>query len=377
MRTGGRVLQFRDVVVTPYTELLQYWRGLSDHKGGPAWPDWDSQTAARHCRLGKPIDIAPEPVTPVATIDGPIAWGGAAVLHFGHQIGDFSMRLLPTVRALPGVPIAFASHPRFKIAPGSPPDWFWSILDWLGVPRDDAYFVSEPTLMRDLAVLPQAEQIGGPGPDAASLDMLDELVERRLGTVTRTGTVYVSRAAQVARFAAEEHLERALSASGVTVVRPEVMPLADQLRLYASADVLIFAEGSALYGIQLLGRSVGDLVFLSRREKRWYGEASLAPRARSLTHVDATAGLVHPLRPSGEPAEEYGVTLVDPVRLLEALSDLVPNLSRHLDSDAYRRAQQEDVLRWLASLDPSWTSSPEAMDHLLKTIRDTGAMRNL
>jgi hypothetical protein len=366
------MLSFRDVVVTPYTDLLSSPFGGHEHRGGPAWPDWPSQTTARHCRRGRPVDVPPEPATPVATIDDPIAWGGPIVRHFGHQIGDFSMRILPTLRAAPGMPMAFASHPIYSITSDTAPSYFWAILEWFGLPRGDALFVSEPTLVPRLVVLPQAEQLAGPGPDAGTLDMLDELVERRLDTVARTGAVYVSRASQVARFAAEEHLERVLTAAGVAVIRPEAIPLVDQLRIYASADMVIFAEGSALHATQLLGRSLGDVVVINRRPMISVLRPSLEPRARSLTYVDAVQGLIHPLRPSGDPAKEHGVTLLDPERLLDALADIVPSLRLHLDPDAYQRAQGEDVLRWLAALEPRFTSSPDAMDHLLKTIRDAG-----
>jgi hypothetical protein len=45
-------LIFRDVVVSPFDELLEASSGRSDHRGGPDWPDWDRQTVARHRRRG-------------------------------------------------------------------------------------------------------------------------------------------------------------------------------------------------------------------------------------------------------------------------------------------------------------------------------------
>jgi hypothetical protein len=372
---ASEVLEFRDVVVTPFAELLDSWLGGNDHKGGPAWPDWDSQRAARHCRRGSPIDVQPDPATPVTAIQGPIAWGGPVVHHFGHQIGDFSMRLLPTVNALPGVPIAFASSPRHKIAPGAPPDWFWGILDWLGIPRDHVVFVSEPTLVHHLCVLPQAEQPWGPGPNAAALDELDALVDERLGHIARSGAVYVSRAAHVARLAAEEFLEQALGAAGVAVIRPEDLPLGsiDLLPTYASADQLIFTEGSAMHAMQLLGRGLGDLIVINRRTMPLrFAEKSLEPRVRSLSYIDAARTVICPLRPDGKPAFSLGITILDPEHLLKELTPFLPGLSAHMDLDAYRQAQSVDVLRWLAKLDPWWTSSPESLDHLLATIREAG-----
>jgi hypothetical protein len=377
-RRVGEVLEFRDVVVSPFTELLNLFTGGNQHKGGPAWPDWVSQTAARHCQVGRPVDTEPDPATPITTIDGPVAWGGPVTAHFGHQIGDFSMRLLPTARALPGVPIAFAFDPRLERRPADkPPDFFWGILDWLGIPREQVFFVSEPTLIKELFVVPQAEQVGGPGPDSATLDMFDDLVQQNLGTVARQGIFYVSRAPQVARLAGEEHLEQVLASSGVTILRPDDFRLGsiDLLPTYASAEVIIFVEGSAVHSMQLLGRSFDHVAVIHRRS--WPGgaqfcRASLDPRAQSLTYIDSVTGLIHPLRPSGEPAREYGLTMLDPERLLDALSPLIPDLAARFDHDAYRRAQEDDVRRWLASLGPGWTSSPESRDHLRATIAEAG-----
>jgi hypothetical protein len=69
--------------------------------------------------------------------------------------------------------------------------------------------------------------------------------------------------------------------------------------------------------------------------------------------------------------------MLDPDRLVEKLSDLVPDLRSHLDANAYLRAQREDVLRWLATLAPMWTSTPEAMEYLIGTVRDAHVIRRV
>ena len=269
--------------------------------------------------------------------------------------------------------MAFASR---HLLDGDPPEFFWGILDWFGIPRDDTRMVSDPTLVPRLFVLPQAEQPMGPGPAPDTLDALDDIVGQRLGGLTQTGVVYVSRASEKrARFAGEEYLELAFSAAGVKVIRPETLPLAEQLRVYASATTLIFAEGSAIHGAQLLGRSLGDVVIVMRRP--WIQpednpfRPNVEPRARSLTGVNAVIGLIHPLRPWGGPAIERCLTLLDPEALLGALAEFVPDLHLHLDPEAYRRAQHEDVFRWVAAL-PAKLKSPESIQHLMKTITSAG-----
>ena len=101
------LLSFRDVVVTPYTDLLQFSQG-EYHRGGPRWPDWDRQTVARQCRYGKPDDTEPPEAEPTARLGGPLAWGGAVTSVFGHQIADFSTRLLPTLDEVPDARFAYS-----------------------------------------------------------------------------------------------------------------------------------------------------------------------------------------------------------------------------------------------------------------------------
>src|SRR5688572_16905304 len=102
------MLSFRDVLVTPYTDLLDGPRGGMYHRGGPHWPDWSTQTAARYCAGGVPHDVEPSDGEPKSTLADRIAWGGAITWHFGHQIADFTTRLLPTLAEMPDVRFAFS-----------------------------------------------------------------------------------------------------------------------------------------------------------------------------------------------------------------------------------------------------------------------------
>ena len=55
---GGQ--SYRDVIVVPYQALLDKWQDGEFHQGGPMWPEWDRQLAARHCRGGLPVDVMPD-----------------------------------------------------------------------------------------------------------------------------------------------------------------------------------------------------------------------------------------------------------------------------------------------------------------------------
>src|SRR2546421_266311 len=124
------MLAFRDVLVTPYTDLMDIPTGGTYHRGGPHWPDWSTQTAARYCVAGKPLDEEPPETEPTSTLPGPVAWGSAITWHFGHTIADFTTRLLPTLAEIPDARFAFSTyaHAQLRSLDYGPP-FFRDILD--------------------------------------------------------------------------------------------------------------------------------------------------------------------------------------------------------------------------------------------------------
>ncbi len=356
---GGRIrllaavadigVKFDDITVVPFNELLDAPRGGSNHAGGPLWPDWDEQVQARHCRRGRPIDTRPSARPAVRTIMEPHAWGGPVVRQFGHQIADFSMRLLPTLRAIPDIRLVFASSPRFRMdSTAQAPRFFASLLAWIGLPPSQTVFANEPEEYRELHVFPQAEQLQGPGPTEEHLGELDTLAIRRLGSrrVNR-GPVLVSRAQQRARFAGEGYVEQVAAAAGMTVVRPETLPLDEQLRLYRDAESLVFSEGSAIHGLQLLGHVEADIQVLVRRPGFRVGRHSLEPRTERLTYSEVSLGLVSLLTGSGRFANALGLSILDQSKLLKALASSGTQLARHWDPRGFEVAQYADIVSWL------------------------------
>ena len=345
---GGET--FRDMVVVPYAGLLDRWQDGDWHRGGPAWPDWEQQVSARHCRGGRPMDIHPDaPEGPLTHLDA-LAWGGGIDVQFGHQVADFSARLLPTMLARPDLPIAFASKPeRGWQTLADTPSFFRAILDWFGLPPERLHLVNEPSLVGELFVVPQGEQLDGPGPSAAYLDALDENADRQMGEApARHETVlYVSRAGIPARFAGEVELERALGAAGVRIMRPETLPLPEQLRAYRESRRMVFAEGSAIHTLQLLGRIDTEVGVLVRRGGKRIARPSLLPRVRSVAYEDATHGLLHGIAPSGRYAHHRGLSLLREEEVPAAFERLGIDLSRTWDAAGFRRSRDEDVLAWI------------------------------
>jgi hypothetical protein len=357
------MLAFRDVVVTPFAGRPPFRRG------GPRWPQWSTQTTARFCVRGIPQDMEPPAAEPASVVPGPIAWAGAITWHFGHQIAYFSTRLLPTLAEMPAARFAFGMHANHQVgAIAETPEYFRGILDWYGIGHERVDLIGQPTLAEQLVVAPQAEQTPRPGPEPWYLDMLDANAATRLGRIERSGSLYVSRAARVGRFAGEEYLEGALHRAGFQILRPETVPLAEQLRAYAGAETLVFAEGSAIHGTQLLGRALGDVTVLTRRPGHKLARAALAPRARSVRYVDAVRALVHGLDMSGGPALHRGLSVLDSERL-QAVLPISPVWNR----EEFEAAVDADVRAWLAveQASPRWAVAG-APEHVAGSVRQAG-----
>jgi hypothetical protein len=343
--------------------------GGTYHRGGPHWPDWDNQTAARYCAGGAPLDEEPPAAEPTATLTGTVAWGGAVTWHFGHQISDFTTRLLPTLAEVPDARFAYSTHAQAQLrSVDYAPKFFPQILAWYGISPERIEMIADPTLVERLIVAPQAEQTHGPGPEPWYLDLLDANMTARLGTVNPRGSLYVSRAGIKARFAGEAYLERVLEDAGFRVLRPETVSLEEQLRAYAGAESIIFAEGSAMHGAQLLGRALGDVTVLVRRSDLRLVEKALRPRARSLLYVDAVAGLVHGCDINGHPARYRGLSILDAERLRTFLP-----IGGVWDREAFETARDADIAEWLERerQTPRW-AVPGSPELISESLEDAG-----
>lgn len=372
----GRVVEFEDVVISPFEHLLDQRLGGLAYRGGPRWPDWDAQHDARHCRNLEPIDEEPATIEPAGVIEETLTWGGPIVDHFGHQVADFSTRLLPALAEDPGANFAFASSERVGIhSMAEAPGWVLDIYDWLGVAPARRIFVDKPVLTRRLRVAAQGEQLFQVVPSAGYLDLLDELFERRSAgrERQRADVLYVSRAAMRARYAGESYVETALRTAGAKVLRPETIPVAEQLFAYAGAERLLFSEGSAVHGTQLLGRSLGDVLVIGRRRTTRIAEAALRPRARSVTYRSAATGLVHGYQATGKPAYRGGISVQDEEELLDIFTDQVPGLRQAWRSAEFGRTRDEDVLDWCKmTLNRKRLSNPQTWSSIRETIESTG-----
>ena len=360
--------------MVPFRQLIEAHLGREYHWGGPILPDWEQQGRARFHRQGVAIDVRPpDPETPPTTvIERPAIWSGGITPLFGHQVADLSTRLAPGLAARPDALVVVAVEERRRDEPLE--GWMVELFEWFGVGSDRLHVVREPTTFADLLAATQGEQLPGIAPSERYLRLLDRHAARHPAPPASSGRVFVSRAGMVHRILGEQVLEDALSAAGYLVMRPESKTIRDQLDVYRSAEHLVFSEGSALHGLQLLGHVSADVTVIERRPGKHLAQRLVRPRVRSLRYLDHAAGLVHGSNPADTEAPWYGVTVFAEAGFVGLLADLgVPDPERWVPS--FLDARGRDFERWLideAANDRMRTSTPAGLGFVGATLRAAG-----
>lgn len=341
---------FRDIAVWP-TQAFRMQRAT----GGPDWPDFAGQVAVRHCRNGAAVDFAPVPsVGALERIGRPCVWGGVLVLAFGHLVAERLTRLLVSLRERPDDLYLFTTQPGWSEA--NLRGYVWDLLEWYGLPRAQVRVLNAAVQVDELRVAPQAEMLGNVGPSAAYLDLLAAHTAARGLVAEPVARLYVSRSGMVAEglggHAGEAHLVAVLERLGVRVMDPRRVPLAGQLALYAGAGAVVFAEGSALHGRQILGRLDQDIHVLQRRRGRHVAQGILRPRCRTIAYHAVVGESLMAFSPRGKRRPDHAMAIYDKAALFQAFAVLGVDLATAWDEDAYRTAAIADIEGWIASRKP-------------------------
>lgn len=319
--------------------------------GGPIWPDYPDHVAARHCRDGKPVDVAPARPARMRRMNKSAVWGGFLNRQFGHLVGEHLTRLPQSLRDRPDDLYLFTVHPQETKE--TLPGYIWEVLDWYGVRRDRVWLIRLPWLVKELRVAAQGEMLGGLQTPNEFLDLLDANATRKALVPVPNRLVYVTRAGFVASgkggHAGEGYLAALLARLGVTVVDPGQLSIRRQMELYAGAQVLVFAEGSALHGRCLLGRVAQDIHVLRRRSMRNTARAQLAPRCQRLVYHQVLAGRLGTRTERRGSRVDLEAALYDPEVLFATFRSLGIDLRRHWDKAAYLAAVRADIDGWLAA----------------------------
>lgn len=166
--------------------------------------------------------------------------------------------------------------------------------------------------------------------------------------------LYVPRLDELARgngaAAGETALTAALQRAGVTILDCRHESIRRQMALYAGAKLLIFAEGSAMHGRQLLGRVDQEILVLRRRPLSTLAQMQLAPRCRKLEYAPVIQSFARPLRNDGTDIAERGIAFHNADKLLAIFARHGIDLSTHWRPEEYQAAVRKDAHAWRAAV---------------------------
>ncbi|WJS84678.1 glycosyltransferase family 61 protein [Paracoccus sp. TOH] len=340
-------LCFRDIQVVPSTRL--YHRALM-FDGGPVWPAFADTPIVRHKRHGELVDVNASP----AATAGPVlfdeaVWGGRCFFHFGHLVAEHISRLPAGLYGQPRLPVLFSLPPGKTAA--DVPGFFWSVTAWLGLPRDRIHFITRPGIVSQLHVYPQAETLGPDAPPDWYIHLLDELSQLNRLEPIQSEVLYVHRLGEARRGngcnPGESALVAALARAGVAIMDPGKESLERQMAFYAGAKLLIFAEGSAMHGRQLLGRVDQKILVLRRRPHSTLARAHLIARCRELEYAPIIKAFAQPHRADGSPIPVRGVAFYNVGALHSILAKHGIDIRTHWRPAEYRAAALGDARAWL------------------------------
>ena len=359
---------FHDVIVMPGTQDLARTTIVN---GGPIWPDFASQTWPRLMRKRRAVDVEPaRPDDPIQSFPREAVWGGVLYPQFGHLICEHLTRLLWSRQKWPDLPYVFIAPENYDR--DNLPGYIWQLIDWFGLNRGQVHLITSPVRIPTLHVMPQAERLYGRAPSPEYLALLETQVARHNLKPVLSDVLYVGRVGMIeagsGANAGEAYVVERLKALGVAIMDPTSLPLRDQMERIMGAKHLIFAEGSALHGRQLLGRLPQKIHVLNRRLDHDLGRAELAARSEGITYHKVTRRLVSMSHRMGRDMHHRGLSFYDLPTLTAALAHAGIDLMAGWDDQAYAKAVEKDAKTWLSRLNPCLPElDPQAT---LKSIRE-------
>jgi hypothetical protein len=258
------VQAFRVVVSDPTTAFT----------GGPVL-EAPQDASLRHCRYGLPfdhVDLA-APRHSDRVLRGTWNYIGPVYPHFGHVQAEMVHRIIPS-RVLFDCEqwLAITGKDSSIHHFAELPKAYRDALAFLGIHADNLQIISQDTHVERLNVSAQGSQFGL-APNDTYLEALRDYSTQRLDEwfpdIERPKRVYVTRTGvpEGGNFLGETWLEAWLQAEGFYIFRPEDHPLSVQMDVYRKAQVLVFSEGSACHGAELLGRGMLQQVYMLGRRK--------------------------------------------------------------------------------------------------------------
>ncbi|WP_112664590.1 glycosyltransferase 61 family protein [Microvirga flavescens] len=371
----ARIQAFQHPQVAPPP---QGWRG------GLVLGDGEEDARLRQTRSRKPVDSFDPAAEYPSILEGSYVYAGATYHHFGHVMAEMVHRIIPSkahVRDPHWVLVTTPKYPRNTFEKLF--DWLKPIYEFLELNESNVSVLNQNTIVSELFVCEQGSDYGG-GAKPGYLDLLADYTHGRLdklhGAQKSNGRIYVSRSAygSPGSILGERYVERILAAEGFEVFHPENCSFTEQMDTYRKAELLVFPEGSACHGVELLGTgSLGRCVFLNRRHNHiQIFRKTLEPRATEFLLFDknVTLGSLAANPATGNPLEHLGVSLFDFDALVEFFRNTGLASMRGATRRDYLEEAERDLFRHIerqAMKEPMFTN----LDLLKKLLHAFDAAR--
>ena len=255
-------------------------------QGGPVILG-ETHRLLRHTRYGEPVDWFDGRVSVDERLQGDYVYLGPVYHHFGHVMAEMVHRILPSKAATVGRTWLMLSTLGDEVTKSTSDlaGFMREVLGFFDIDPTRVHILSRDSIVERLHIAPMGSDFGR-GPKKEYLAALRQYFEPLLAQYPGNfgDKVYVSRSALPGGggLLGEAYIERIMARAGFTILRPEAMSLLDQMRAYRCAKVLVFGEGSACHGVELLGEGMlGTVILLARRvDHMEIFQRVLQPRAR-------------------------------------------------------------------------------------------------
>jgi len=214
-------------------------------------------------------------------------YGGVLMNHFGHFIRD-SLAAMWFLQQHPDIPVLW--HWIDLAVPHDVwPAWMEQVWRITGLDKHEHHRIAAPIAVGQV-ILPESGLLA---PDLLYDVQAEALAVVPAGTPLPGLRVWLSRRglpSQFGRMGGEDELEALLAQRGWTIVRPQDQPVADQIDLFAVADVVAGCMSSAFHAALLSKSPRARLILVVRPgiDRNFYDAAA---RARNLDQSYVMADL--------------------------------------------------------------------------------------
>ena len=302
-------------------------------------------------------------------VSGPAVYAGPFFAHFGHMLAECIHRLWAAtlVPALRDAGIVFQATVE-----GTRPAWLDPILVLCGIDPARVMLVRTPTRFETLYVPEQGRALGGDIliPDYPSLFPLAPIDPMPAGASSR---VYVSRSHHIhsGSYLGESLIESVLAGAGFDILHPEELAIREVVARLAGADMIVFAEGSAIHHLELCGPVEARILLIGRRGGTDLRFGRLLRSLAADLHIFAGKRATICLDWESEdlPRRGRGCSFVDIPALIAALSEFTGVAMPVPDAATRRDAISRDLLRFLLDPRSGTTSNDKQLGRALRAIR--------